>query len=205
MSDDNQRQEDATSPDLSLYVATGDDIEYTLSIDEALSRYEAAGLPRTPRSIQRYCKKGHLKSHRIETPFGEKFLINPESVDAHIAYINELRLAAISRDPSRHVATTTGDENIEEQLREGQATVSDDNQRQGTMGRDKSQPVAADPTTVQLLKGENEFLRGQMAVKDGQIAALLERDRETNILIQSLQTMLTPLLGAPERAREDRG
>jgi len=32
-------------------------------------------------------------------------------------------------------------------------------------------------------------------VKDGQIAALLERDAETNILIQSLQTMLTPLLG----------
>jgi hypothetical protein len=57
--------------DTSRHVATSPDSEYTLSIDEAAERYDHAGHPRTPRSIQRYCAKGHLDCRRIETPFGE--------------------------------------------------------------------------------------------------------------------------------------
>ncbi|HEY4774558.1 MAG TPA: hypothetical protein VIH40_07030, partial [Xanthobacteraceae bacterium] len=41
------------------------DSDFTLSIDEALERYSRAGLPRTPRSVQRYCAKGHLDCRRI--------------------------------------------------------------------------------------------------------------------------------------------
>ena len=46
--------------DLSRPVATSPDSDFTLTIDEALERYARAGLPRTPRSVQRYCAKGHL-------------------------------------------------------------------------------------------------------------------------------------------------
>ncbi len=53
---------------------------------------------------------------------------------------------------------------------------------------------------VGRLEIENEFLRRQIDVKDTQIAALLERDKETNFLIRGLQTMLAPLLG---RGSED--
>jgi hypothetical protein len=91
--------------DPSRPVATSPDSDFTLSIDEALERYGKAGLPRTPRSIQRYCAKGHLKCRLIETPFGEKYLISPASVDKHIAYIEEVRLAATSPDLARHAAT----------------------------------------------------------------------------------------------------
>src|SRR5204862_7993776 len=101
MSDDNPRQEDATTADLSRPVATSDDGEYSLSIEEALARYEAAGLPRNRRSVQRYCANGALDAHRIETPFGEKFLIKPGSVDRHIAYIMQVRPAATAPDLSR--------------------------------------------------------------------------------------------------------
>src|ERR1700688_1609593 len=86
-------------------VATSPDSDFTLTIDEALERYARAGLPRTPRSIQRYCAKGHLDSRRIETAFGEKYLISPASIDKHIAYIEEVRPVATSRDKSRQVAT----------------------------------------------------------------------------------------------------
>jgi hypothetical protein len=103
MSDDKERQEAATSRDLSRHAATGRDSDYSLSIEEVLVRYEAAGIPRTPRSIQRYCAKGHLEAHRIETPFGEKFLINPASVDRHIAYIKEVRPVATGRGMSRQM------------------------------------------------------------------------------------------------------
>jgi hypothetical protein len=91
--------------DLSRPVATSDDSDFTLTIDDALERYARAGLPRTPRSIQRYCAKGHLQCRLIETEFGEKYLIAPTSVDKHIAYIEEVRLTATSPDLSRQLSS----------------------------------------------------------------------------------------------------
>jgi hypothetical protein len=178
--------------DLSRPVATSDDSDFTLTIDDALERYSRAGLPRTPRSIQRYCAKGHLQCRLIETEFGEKYLITPASVDKHIAYIEEVRIAATSPDLSRHAATSR------DTSRPVATTVvpeeSHDEPRQG--GTDQSRPVAT--AYVERLESENEFLRGQIGAKDRTIEALLERDRETNHLIAGLQKMLTPLLGRPE-------
>ena len=88
--------------DQSRHVATSPDSDFTLTIDEAAVRYEHAGHPRTPRSIQRYCAKGHLECLRQETPFGEKYLITPTSVARHIAQIEE---GATCRDQSRRAAT----------------------------------------------------------------------------------------------------
>ena len=47
-------------------------------------------------------------------------------------------------------------------------------------------------------------MRGQVSVKDTQIEALLERDKETNTLIHRLQAMLAPLLVAPPRSSRPR-
>src|SRR5712692_3686645 len=91
--------------DQSRQVATSADKDFTLSIDEALELYARAGLPRTPRSIQRYCAKAHLDCRRIETAFGEKYLIAPASIAKHIAYIEEVRPIATGRDRPRQVAT----------------------------------------------------------------------------------------------------
>ena len=181
--------------DQSRPVATSPDSDFTLTIDEALERYGRAGLPRTPRSVQRYCAKGHLQCRLIETSFGEKYLISPESVDKHIAYIEEVRLAATSPDLSRHVATRR------DQPRHVATTAapeqSHDEPRQGVpTSPDLSRPVAT--AYVERLESENEFLRGQIGVKDDQIKDLTERARETNHLIAGLQKMLTPLLGRSE-------
>jgi hypothetical protein len=69
------------STDQPRLVATSNDSEFALTIDDALSLYAEAGIPRTPRSIQRYCAKEHLSSRRIETEFGEKYLITRASVE----------------------------------------------------------------------------------------------------------------------------
>jgi len=178
--------------DPSRPVATRPDSEFTVTIDEALERYTRAGLPRTPRSIQRYCAKGHLECRLIETSFGEKYLISPASIDKHIAYIEEVRAVATSPDMPRHgatgrdeprrVATTVAkEEGNEESRQEGPTTI------------DQPRPVATQ--YVARLEGENEFLRQQIGVKDEQIKDLTERARETNHLIAGLQKMLTPLLG----------
>src|SRR3954469_13173612 len=99
-------------PDEPRPVATSPDSEFTLTIEEALDRYDKAGIPRTPRSVQRYCAKAHLDCRRLETPFGEKYLITPASLDKHIAYILEVRPVATGRDVPRLVATN--DEHLNE-------------------------------------------------------------------------------------------
>src|SRR4029077_4697070 len=179
MSDDQPRQA-AASPDT----------EYSLSIEDAAALYERAGLPRTLRTIQRYCAKGHLDSHRVETAYGEKYLITPASVLKHIAYIEEVRQTTAGRDASRPVATHNDQQTRHPEDTGGAAT-----------GRDEPRQTAAEADAVSRyaarLEGENEFLRGQISVKDDQIKDLTERARETNHLIAGLQKMLTPLLGRP--------
>src|ERR1700682_721780 len=114
--------------DLSRPAATTPDSEFTLTIEEAAFRYEHAGHPRTDRSIQRYCAKGHLDCRRIETPFGDKYLITPESVAKHIAYIE----GATYDDESRHVAA------CRERCRSGRTARG-----AATGDIDKPRPVAA--------------------------------------------------------------
>lgn len=195
MSDDNLRQDDATTADLSRPVETGDDGNYSLSVEEALTRYEAAGLPRTPRSIQRYCTKGYLEARRVETEFGEKFLIKPESVDRHIAYIIEVRPVATSRDLSRQGATSEAAE-IGHESTNGEAEDSDDKVRQVPTIPGVSQPfAAADARYVAVLERENEFLKEQIAVKDEQIRGMGQHLEQSNILTAGLHKLLTPLLG----------
>jgi hypothetical protein len=176
--------------DMSRQVATSPDTDFTLSIDEALERYARAGLPRTPRSIQRYCAKGHLDCRRMETPFGEKYLISPASVDKHIAYIEEVRPVPTSRDMSRLVATDVNSKESHEEPRQEAPTSTD-----------MSRHVAT--AYVERLEGENDFLRKQIGVKDEQIKDLTERARETNHLIAGLQKMLTPLLSRSEETYTD--
>ena len=179
----------AMTDDQSRPVATTPDSEFTLSIEEAALRYEHAGHPRTDRSIQRYCAKGHLDCRRIETPFGEKYLITPTSVAKHIAYIEEVRPATTGRDVPRHVAT---DVVAEEK--------HDDQRQAASTSPDQSRPVAT--AYVERVENENIFLRQQIGVKDEQIKDLTERARETNHLIAGLQRMLSPLLGTSERNGE---
>ena len=178
--------------------ATRTDNEYSLSIDDAAALYERAGLPRTLRTIQRYCAKSHLDCRRVEIPYGEKFFITPASVVKHIAYIEETRQTMVGRDEPRPVATS----------RDTEQSTASNIERQSPTGRDELRPAAAEGEYVSRyvarLEGENEFLRGQIAVKDEQIKEQTGRARETNVLIAGLQKMLTPLLGRPGSAADDR-
>jgi hypothetical protein len=160
--------------------------EYSLTILDVAARYEAAGFPRTIRTLQRYCAKGHLDSIRQETPFGDQFLITPASVTRHIAQIAEFA-AAISRDEPRPAPTPVAAQSPEASKPIAFAEADD-----------RPRPAATDDRYVARLESEIEFLRGQITTKDLQIKELTERSRETNVLIGGLQRMLAPLLGSPD-------
>ena len=181
-----QPRTDATSRERSP------DHQYTLSIEQAAELYAKAGHPRTPRAIQKYCALSKLDCHKVETETGEKYLVAPYSVDRHITYINEVRTVANGRDQTRTDANVRTMENKDER---GARTAPN--------SRERTRPFAAPRTgTSSVLEKENEFLRGQVSVKDTQIEALLERDKETNTLIHRLQAMLAPLLVAPKQHKE---
>jgi hypothetical protein len=209
--------------DTERLIATSSDNEFVLTIDDALERYARAGLPRTPRSVQRYCAKGHLQCRLVETSFGEKYLIAPGSVDKHIAYINEVT-PPTSRDASRPVEASepsTAPALIERQAPTIDA-IANNSSRQVATGhgheipdlierqpatepqRDPNEPRQVPTETesekryVTRLESDIAFLRTQISVKDSQIKDLTERARETNHLIGGLQRMLSPLLGSRE-------
>ena len=207
--------------DLSRQGATTPDSEYTLTIDEALERYEHAGHPRTARSVQRYCANGHLDCRRIETQFGEKYLISPESVAKHIAYIEEVRPTAAGRDLSRPVATEPNLESGHDAPRQPAPTSPDLSRQDAThvAGENGDEPdrqprstttdeprhVATGPDLteryIDRLEGEVTFLREELTTKNAQIKELTERSRETNVLIGGLQRLLAPMLGSPDPHR----
>src|SRR5438132_10753386 len=85
--------------------------EYSLSVEQAAELYAAAGHPRTKRAIQKYCALSKLDCHKVETETGEKYLVASYSVDRHIAYINEVRTVATSRDQTRTDANVRSLEN----------------------------------------------------------------------------------------------
>ena len=171
--------------DPSRQAATSPD-QYSLTIDDAAVRYEHAGHPRTIRTIQRYCAKGHLDCLRQETPFGDKYMITPESVARHIAQIAELA-STTGHDVSRPAAPSVAAPIVVEAVPPTPATSPD-----------LSRHDAANDRYVGRLEGEVEFLRGQISTKDLQIKELTERSRETNVLIGGLQRLLAPLLGSPD-------
>ena len=200
-----EHQPAPSSPDQPRPVATSPD-QYTLTIEEALVRYEHAGHPRTVRSVQRYCAKGHLDCLRQETTFGDKYMITPESVACHIAQIAELA-SATSRDASRQ-ATAVVPTHTNAEHTATPAATPDDKARHDATGRDLSEPKAPAPPVddryVKQLERENDFLRDQIQRKDSQIGELSERARETNFLIKGLQDLVLRLQpGRPAPAIDD--
>ncbi len=159
--------------------ANSSEHEFTLTIEEAADRYAVAGHPRTIRALQKYCARGDLDCQKAETAFGQRYMITPASVARHIAQIED-----VSQAPGRgQPRTDAADRSLQpSQLADAEVLET---------VREQPRPDAY----VQRLESENEFLRGQIGQKDKTIDALLERDRETNILVGGLQKMLTPLLG----------
>lgn len=209
------------TPDKPRQATTTPD-QYSLSIDEALLRYEHAGHPRTSRSIQRYCKLGELDCLRQETSFGVQYRITPESVARHIAQIAELASAtgrdlsrqdATRRDLSRQAATTEISDISAESVPPTGGDTPQALEDVAATGADRSRPVATSGDTAvaeveqeedhryieqleKRLDEKNEvigILKEQLATKDEQIKGQNERARETNFLIKGLQELVLRL------------
>ena len=179
------------SDDTPRPVATNDD-KHTLTIEQVADHYASAGHARTVRTLQRYCKSGHLDCFKVPTLLGDEYRVTPESVERHLEQIREISattFVATDRGESRPVATAVAAPTLETGA---PATTPTQN--------DTPRPVATDddtPRYVAHLEDENKFLRGQISVKDiqietsnKQIAAPTERVGESNKLFLGFQQLL---------------
>ncbi len=87
---------------------------HTLSAEETSAIFADAGVPRSIRTVQRYCKKEHLDCITIDTEISETYLIDRNSVDRRIKELQQLdRILrstgdATSREETRHDAAGHG-------------------------------------------------------------------------------------------------
>lgn len=191
----------ATGRDQARQDATPLDTDFVLTIEQVADLYARAGHPRTIRSLQRYCAKGHLDSQKKETTLGgEIYLVSPQSVARHIAQIEELTTGdrvALSRDVSRPVVTAEAPQ-PSQTVTVSEPATHNDTTRQSATANDTTRYVERLEREVEQAKDERDFLREQIDRKDRTIEALIERDRETNFLIRGLQDLI-PRLGMGRR------
>ena len=63
---------------------------YSLSVEEVVLLFVEAGLPRSERSIQRACKRGHFDAILGDTENGQRYFTTPESVDRRIQELKQI-------------------------------------------------------------------------------------------------------------------
>ena len=190
------------APDTARPTATA----YPLSLADVSRLFDEAGLPRNVRTLQRYCAAGRLDCIKEETATGLTYFVDPVSVERAIKQLAQLHGLT---DEVRHSATSEEMPHTVAHDAEPPPTPDAPRPSAADRGRDveiiPERPSAPEPDTSGLvavlerenvgLREQNEFLRRQVDVKDTQIDALLERDKETNYIVRGLQTMLAPLLG----------
>jgi hypothetical protein len=127
-------------------------------------------------------------------------IVTTEAIVDGTLVVRDGAIAAVEDGPSRLAGTL----DLVGESAEAIAPTSSDEPRPAATPEPVSLPVAAsDDRYVAALERENDFLRGQVSVKDEQIKDLTERARETNLLIGGLQKMLSPLLGRGDARHDD--
>ncbi len=81
-----------------------DTARHPLTIPQAVELFAELGVPRSKRSVQRFCEQGHLDCVRIKGARGDQFFINRESVERYAVELRQIdAVASISAEP-RHDA-----------------------------------------------------------------------------------------------------
>jgi hypothetical protein len=205
-----------------------------ITVQDAVAYCLSKGLHRTPKTVRKWALRSQnaeagsaeVIAKAQDTENGFRWLIERASLDVKIAQELdfEARKNAEGTEPNLFAPVVTGagqspevpanqtqdapvptGSHLSAHVHPDNTTVSD----ASTSPHPSEQvPIGAHRSTEQMI----EFLMKQidtkdqqLAVKDRQIESMLERDHETNILIQGLQTSLTGVVQAlPNARREDR-
>jgi hypothetical protein len=195
-----------------------DEVRHTLTVREVEGLFAKADVQRSHRHVLRMCQSGMLDAVKIAGgPTGDEWYVAPASVPKAIGDLQQIdalrarrgtpepamsqdvgpeKSLTVDQDVARHSMPQPDTSAAQNQNNKG-PTDPATARRSATPEGDASHHVARLEREVERLNEDRDFLRDQIKTKDVQIAALLERDRETNILVGSLHKLLAPLLGSP--------
>lgn len=81
-----------------------DKARHSLNIPQVVELFSELGVPRSKRSVQRFCEQGHLDSIPIKGPRGDQFFINRESVERYAEELRQIKAVASIAGEPRHDA-----------------------------------------------------------------------------------------------------
>ncbi len=160
-----------------------------IEIDQTVHELEQRGIKRTVRSIQRYCKKGKLTCKLVPTENAVRYLIERTSIDAFVKRHNQT-MPSTGFESSLNDKEAIPETNDLRQSEIAQTHLAQSNQQSELILSLKDQQI-------NMLTKQLEITNKQLDMKDEQISAMLERDHETNVLIQNLQNLVALPSGGP--------
>lgn len=165
-----------------------DAARHSLTTAQAVELFAEFGVPRSKRSVQRFCESGHLDFVSVKGPRGDEFFISRQSVERYaeelrqidaIATIgDEARYDASQHDTTRHDASQR--DNKEAESSRKAADIKHDGDR--------------DSAELKLRNDEILNLRIDNRAKEQVITMLRDERREMQIQLQDV----TYRLGASE-------
>lgn len=178
-----------------------------VTLDVVSSRFIAAGLPRSMRTLQRYCANGTLESVKEATDTGDTYFVVEQSIDTAITALKQLHEA---KDRPRHVATERAMSIGVDQAHASQNDVDTDrhsptaaavnveekSERQAPSGSDVSRYVAQLEARLDEKDEEIDFLREELIDRRGQIRDMKGIIDGQNQLLETIQTNVAPILNA---------
>ncbi len=160
---------------------------YSLDLNQVSKMFADAGLPRSLRTLQRYCKQGHLKAARYETETGQIWYVEESSVGTRIAEIQQHNaIAAGITPPTINDTPTHGDavspQQSQHKTKEAATATggvndrhtSDDNPMSSPVSNKSDQTSDGDVSLLDFMKDQLCEKDKQLAAKDEQIASLME-------------------------------
>lgn len=181
--DDIERPSEKYSP---RQIADWVDIEET---DRLLREH---GIARNIRTIQRMCKRGDLVARLVPTENGVRYLIERGSIDEFVDRHNQIMPTGkgsdeelgVQKAPSETMSPRGVLQTISQEANGNHADpVATDNAHAREI-------LAIKDEQISFLKTQLDIANRQIEVKDEQINTMLERDHETNVLIQNLQNLM---------------
>jgi len=194
-----------------------------VSIEEAVLICVERGLHRTPKTVRKWASRSYDKDpanaemtvRRQDTANGNfRWRIERISLECKIDQELELLQSSGQSVPENSTEPVHTGADASEPVRTGS-----DHQVSGLLDANPTEPVRTEPDGFEQKPPDDDFYKSQLEQKDQQITQLnnqlerrdeqimtmLERDRETNILIQGLQRSLTNVIDVLPGARRQEG
>ena len=181
--------------DIILYTEARDSAQereparHELTTKTASALFAEFGVPRSPRSVQGFCKDGHIDCVRVKGPTGDRYFVNKESVERYAIELKQIEdVGKIASDdpfaPERAPARDSAQERETVIPEKTPSNVPNDEQSTNTMKE---------------LREENLNLRIDNRAKEQFINQLVE---DRNSLMQSVQDVNYRLGAADARVQQ---